>query len=86
MKSAYATLFCVIALLEGCALPPVRSVNAPVVETYSASPVYYSTPAPMVVTPAPAYVAPRRHVTHRRVVHHHRVVHRAHHHSHRKRH
>lgn len=78
MKLLHATLLCVLPLLlEGCAPPPVRSVN----ESYSATPtpVYYSTPAPVVVTPAPVYVAPRRHhhhVTHHRVIHRPVVVHR----------
>jgi hypothetical protein len=83
------TALCVMPLLlEGCAPPPVRSVNNPAVETYSApTPVYYSTPTPVVVTPAPVYIAPRRHhhhhitrhrVIHRPIVVHRRVVHRKH--------
>ncbi|MEN9460341.1 MAG: hypothetical protein RIS84_361 [Pseudomonadota bacterium] len=85
MKLVHAILLCVIPLLlEGCAPPPVRSVH----ESYSTpASVYYSTPAPVVVTPAPVYVAPRRHhhhhvtphrVIHRPVVVHRRVVHRKH--------
>jgi hypothetical protein len=77
LSHAVKAMFCVV-LLEGCVPTPVRSVNSPVVETYSTpAPVYYSTPGPVVVTPAPVYVAPRGHyVTHRRVIHRPVVIHR----------